>query len=718
VKLRYLYLAVLSALSIQWAGAQPFGITAQIGQTTAIVSPGGTLNVAASAIGSATPVRITVSYLGSTSANITNVGLAGSGDFSSTGVATPLQLKTGGSFTISLTYTPTSGQSSQGQVVVAYLEDQATVPSTFNININGTSPDLVYSYAFSGGNAQAVGDGALIQFPTTTVNATSTANFTILNRGSAPGTVTNISLTGAAFQLGGLQIPPYTVAANSGLSFTVTFAPTDRTAQTGTLVITFAGRNYTFNLQGTGTAAVYTYTIVRADSTTLVVQPGQSISFPDTNVGSTANLTLLIANNGNGPGTITAISVAGSGFQIANTPFLPATLAVGAQTQLTLTFAPTTPGNATGGLKIGDDTFNLAGVGIGPLLTYAYTIGSTNSPVSTGGTILFSPAKLGDSATLGFTVSNTGNATAAINTIFLTGSPAFSLSGLPGLPFNLAPNASSTFSMRFAPSSAGVSQGSLQIGSATFAVSGSALAPDPLPQIAISGPTGQVQPLQQPAYKLTLQQPYSIDLVGNLNIAFSSSVFAVDPSVQFASGGNTASFFIPAGATNAIFLNNSNQIAIQTGSVAGTINIYPTFATVNGIDLTPATVPFAVLNVPQSAPQITGLSIANQSATGLTLAITGYATSRSVTQLQLTLTPAAGQNVTNTSLTIPVDSGFQAWYQTASSQSAGSAFTATLPLSLSGNSTAPSQLTKAIQSISVTLTNAQGTSPSQTVTVP
>ncbi len=724
MKLRFLHLSVLGCLALQWAGAQPFGITAQVGNTTSSIAPGGALNAAAPAIGTVTIIRLSVIYRGLTTANIINAERLGSGDFTSTAVSTPLTLTPGSAFTTTFNFTPTSGQSSQAQLLVAYSEDRGTTPpsttavSTFTITINGTAPDLVFSYAFPGGNAQAVGDGALIQFPATAVNANRPANFTIVNRGTAPASVSNISLRGDAFQFSGLQIPPYTVAANSSLPFAVSFVPADRTTQTGSVVINFNGRDYTFRLQGTGTSADYLYTVIRPDGTADPVQPGQSMSFSDTNVGAATALSLRITNNGNGPGIINAISLVGLGFQLSATPFLPATLAVGAQTQLTVSFAPTTPGAFSGGLKIGDDTFILAGAGIGPLVVYTYTIGSTTNPVTAGGSVLFSPSKIGGSATLSFTVTNQGNAIAAINTIFLTGSPAFTLSGLPSLPFNLSPNASAIFSLRFAPSTVGVSQGSLQIGSSAFAVSGSSVSPDALPQILLSGPTGQVQPLQQPAYKLSLRTPYSIDLIGNLNLSFSSSVFATDPSVQFASGGRTAEFFIPVGTIDAIFLNSSDQIAIQTGTVAGTINIFPTFGTVNGIDLTPSTVPFAVLNVPQTAPQVTGISIASQTATGLTLAITGFATSRSVTQLQVQLTPAAGQNLTGTSFTIAVDSAFQAWFQTATSQAAGSSFTATLPISLTGNSTAPPQLTKAIQSISITFTNAQGTSTPQSVTIP
>jgi hypothetical protein len=720
MKLHSICLLAAAAILASSAAAQPFVVTAQMGSSSSTVAPGGTLNVVAPAIGSPLPINLGVSYRGGSSANITGVSQTGSGDFTSTSVPTPLALTSGGSFSLTVTYKPSTGQSAQAQVFVSYLEGNATSPTTFGITINGTVPDLIYSYSFSGGSAQAVGDGALIQFPATPVSTVRSATFAITNRGSGNGTVTNIALTGQgqAFQLGGLQLPPFAVNAGASLSFTVAFNPTDRSTQTGILVITFAGKDYKFNLQGTGIAANYTYTVVNADHSTAVVEPGQAVSFPDTNLGASSTLTIIIANNGNGPGTITAISAVGTGFQSGNTVVLPATLAIGAQIQTTVTFAPTTPGSANGGLRIGDDAFSLTGTGIGPLLNYAYAIGGAANTVTAGGSVLFSPTKVGATGTLTFSIANAGNATAAINTIFLTGSSAFKLARLPNLPSNLDPGAGLTFDVQFAPTTTGVAQANLQIGNAVFPVSGSAAAPDPLPAATLNGPSGNIQPLQQPAYKLSLAAPYSIDLTGTLALSFSSAVFATDPSVQFASGGTTVSFTIPAGTTSALFLNKSDQIAIQTGTVAGAISLAARFATASGVDLTPSNAPNLTLTVPQLAPQITGVSLANQGASGFTLLVTGYATSRSVTQIQLQVTPAAGQTVTNSSITIPADSAFQSWYQTAASQSAGSSFTATLPVTLTGNSSAPSQLTKAIQSVSVTLVNAQGSSQSQTVPIP
>lgn len=713
--MRFAFLAVLLAAL---AAAQPFGITAQVGPASVTVAPGGTLTVAAPAIGVATQIRISVSYRGSSTAKITGVDRTGTGDFTSTPVATPLDLTPSSSLNTNITFTPSTGQPVQAVLAVTYIENPDRVPvpspSTFVVNINGTAPDLVHTYAFSGGNAQAIADGGTIQFPTTAVDATRSATFTILNRGSAPAAVSSILLSGPAFQLGGLQVPPYTINANGSLSFTVTFAPTDRAPQTGKVAINFAGRDYTFNLQGTGTAAAYAYTVLKPDNSTAAVQAGQNIAFPDTNVGATSPVTIQVVNNGNGPGVVNSISVLGNGYQLSALPFLPVTIPIGGQIAFTLTFAPATPGALPGGLKIGDDTFTLTGTGIGPQLTYSYAIGAATTTINSGNPVQFAPSKVGDTGTLTFTVANTGNAATAINTMFLTGSSAFTLANLPALPLNLGPSGSVSFTVRFVPASVGVSQGTLQIGSAIFPVSGSASAPEPLPGVQFTGPTGNIQPVQQPVFTLSLRQPYSIDLAGKLTLTFNSAVFATDPAVQFASGGRIADFIIPAGTSSALFQNNSPQIAIQTGTVAGTITLAATFATLNGVDLTPSSVPNVNLTVPQLAPQITGLAVSNQTSGGFTVNITGYATSRSVTQIGLQITPAAGLNLTNASLTIPVDSTFQAWYQSAASNAAGSAFTAALPLTFSSTST----LTKAIQSIAVTLTNAQGTSQSQSVTIP
>jgi len=249
-------------------------------------------------------------------------------------------------------------------------------------------------------------------------------------------------------------------------------------------------------------------------------------------------------------------------------------------------------------------------------------------------------------------------------------------------------------------------------------VSGVGNPPAALPEYRFTGATGAQAPLQQVAAGLTLASAYPLNLTGVLTLNFNSDVFSNDPAVQFATGGRTVNFTIPAGSTQAVFPNNATQIGLQTGTVAGTITLTPSFVSDGGITLTPTLPPALNLTVPQSAPRLLSVQVASKTASGVTLLVTGYATGRSITQIDVQFTPTAGEDVATRRLTMNVDASFTAWYQSAASQAFGSQFTVTLPFTLSGdivNTTSLTNVIDTIQSVSVTLTNRQGVSTAQSV---
>jgi hypothetical protein len=223
--------------------------------------------------------------------------------------------------------------------------------------------------------------------------------------------------------------------------------------------------------------------------------------------------------------------------------------------------------------------------------------------------------------------------------------------------------------------------------------------------------------MTQPAVGLSLAQAYPLALTGTLTMNFYSEVGATDPAVQFATGGRTLTFTIPANSTQAIFPNSATQVRVQTGSVAGAITLTPSFQTLGGnIDLTPLSPASFSITVPQSAPRLLGVSVTGKTAGGFSLLITGLATGRSVTQLDFTFTPTAGETVATTKLTLPVESSFLAWFSnTAASQPYGSLFTATVPFTMAGDVSKVTSVVDTIQSVSVTITNRLGTSASQSV---
>ncbi len=715
-----LWLAVLLGLwfGLPAAWAQSFVILADQGPLgTSTVPNGGTVNMVAEAIGTPVQARLTFSYRGTGTATISALDRTGSNDFSLTPPNLPVTLGPNEGFAVVVRFLPSSGARMTGRLTLTVSETVQGTPTqgTLIVNLAGLAPELVFSYTLPGGNAVAIGDGGTITFPPTPLGAAAAAVIAILNRGSATGTVSSVSASGDAFAVSGVPLPPISIEAGREVRFNLEFKPSQRDVQTGTLRIEYAARVVTIALRGSGAAASFLYYLVR-DSTETPVAAGQLIALGETAIGQRTVVTLRVRNTGNAEAVIQTINVLGPGYQLADLPFLPLSLAPGASVTFSLIFAPVQPGPGTGRLRIGNDTFDLTATGLGAALEYTVAMAGASTKVTPNGSVLFSALAVGQSFSARFLAANTGNQAAVISAIFVTGSAAFSLSDLPELPLTLDPGATAAFLIRFAPTTVGVAQAVLRVGGHSFDLVGSATSPLPLPAVALDGPRGQAQPMQQLAYTLSLAEPYPLNLAGTLTLNFNSEVFVNDATVQFATGGRTVNFTIPAGGTRAVFPNNETTIRLQTGTVAGTITLTPAFYTETGVNLTPASPPTVSLAISQGPPQLVSVQVGTRAPDSFTLLVTGYATSRSVSQIELQAVAAQGVNLTNPRLTLNVEAAFLSWYQNAQSQQYGSLFTAMVPVSIQG--TTPSgSLIEGLQSVSVTLSNALGSSQATSVTL-
>ena len=214
-----------------------------------------------------------------------------------------------------------------------------------------------------------------------------------------------------------------------------------------------------------------------------------------------------------------------------------------------------------------------------------------------------------------------------------------------------------------------------------------------------------------------MASPYPLPLQGTLTLTFVSSVFTDDPAIQFASGGRTVAFTIPANSTQALFNGTATSIPLQTGTTAGSIVITPAFALQNGFILTPSSPPVLTMTVAAAAPQLVSASIAAETLDTFSLVLNGYATARSLQQLKLQVTPKSGESFSTTSLTIDLTSSAVAWFQSAASSSFGGAFQIAIPFVLQNGSTT-ADLVHTLQSLSITAVNAIGSSTALTVTIP
>ncbi len=701
-----------------WADA-PFSIRAQLPQATSILADGGTLTMQADSLSSVVPATITLTYTGSnTTFAINAIDVVGATDFTlgslpdlSQGSATYRGTQT---VSFALRYQPRASVKATARVSVSYTTGGAT--GSLTLNLAGVAPEFAFSYIPEGGNPIQVAAGGTMKMALTAIDATSNNVVVVTNKGSGPGVIGGVSLTGTAFSLVGIPLPDVTVESGKELRFTVAFTPKQLAPSTGVVKIVLFDKTVSFDVVGEGSGPDWKYEIVQ-DGMGSAITAGQVISLPDAEIGEKSTVTLRVTNGGNADGRITAINVAGTGFSLTDAPFVPLTLPIGATATVTVTFAPTQAGRVSGRLRIGNDTFEISGNGLGSVLQFAYTIGSASITVQNNGQVAFSPVAVGGSSTVRFIVSNTGTASASIGSISVvqTGT-VFALSQVPAMPITIQPNGSFAFQVAFTPTTMGASSATLKLDTQTFTLAGTGNAPAALPAYKFEGPAAAQDPMAQPAVTLSLSEAYPLVLSGTLTLNFYSEVGVNDPSVQFATGGRTVAFTIPANSTRAVFPNNASQVRVQTGSVAGSITLTPSFQTTEGkIDLTPLNPASFSLSVAQSAPRLLGVSITSKSSSGFTVLVTGLATGRSITQMDFTFSPTSGENVATSKVTLPVESSFVAWYTSTASQAYGSLFTASVPFTMSGDVKNVASIVDTIQSVSVTLTNRLGTSAAQSV---
>ncbi len=695
----------------------PFTFRLQQGQTVTAFADGGTISMPADAVGLATTATLAITYRGTTSATIASSSFTGSLDFTFSGLPDlPVVFQPNDTLTLVLSYLPTSSNRVNSRLELGTTEGKIT--RILAINMTGTAPEFVLAYIPQGGNAAPLAGGGIVSFPVTPVGTTSNSVIVVTNRGTAPGLIKSAKVTGPLFQAAGIPLADTSIDAGKELRFSIAFTPTQLDAASGSGSVEFINRRVDFSLQGSGSGPVYTYELVTDRVTP--IQPNQLLTIPDALVNEKSAITVRVRNGGNADGKITAIAVQGVSLAVTDAPFLPLILQPGQSATTTVTFSPTQAARVSGRLRIGDDAFEITANGLGSILNYSYLIGPVSTTVTAGGTIGLNPAAIGSSSSLRFVVGNTGTTPASISSITIIGSNAnnsvFTLSDLPALSAVVPPGGSVPFTVKFSPIALGTATATLRLDSQTFLLTGTGNAPAALPDYRIDGASGVQDPLQQPAIGLTLASPYSLRVNGTLTLAFNSSVFSNDPAVQFATGGRTVNFYIPANGVRAVFPDGSNQMRLQTGSVAGTITLTPSFATEGGVDLTPANPAAMNLTVAQTAPRLLSAVITARTSSGFTVAVTGYSTGRSVTQFDLQFAPTAGENVTTTKISLNVESSFIAWYQSAASQQFGSLFSVSVPFTFTGDvKTTGLSLVDTIQSVAATVTNRQGTSNSVSV---
>jgi MYXO-CTERM domain-containing protein len=277
------------------------------------------------------------------------------------------------------------------------------------------------------------------------VGTTSGARVVVVsNTGDASLTVSAVSIVanqpfdvspGSAFML----------APGENRALSVTFKPAAEGVATGTLTLTTndpATPEVSISLSGTG------------------VRPNLQLSadalfFGNQRVGTTSlTLTVLVTNTGTGPLVVQSVAASGP-FESSTVP-VPFVLPPNERQVLSVTFKPTTEGQATGTLTLLTDDpasskviISLAGTGVAPHLQL--------DPV----VLDFQEQSVGTSTTKMVVVRNTGSAPLNIQSLSTSGQPFAVVTG--NMPLTLEPAEQEMFLVTFSPAQAGAASGKLYL---------------------------------------------------------------------------------------------------------------------------------------------------------------------------------------------------------------------------------------------------------------
>jgi hypothetical protein len=421
----YLVIILLAAsCGLYGCGGTSVGNQSKVSSTSPIASLSvTTLSFSSQVVGtSSQPLPITLTNSGTAALTISSI--MASAPFAQTNNC-GTSVAVAASCTINVTFAPSTSGIASGTVTIT--DNAAGSPQVVSLTGVGTSPGVSFS-------------PTTLTFGNQTIGTTSQAlPLTLTNSGTAALTISSIVASANFAQTNNCTAS----LAAASCTINVTFTPAASGSASGTVTVTdnAAGSPQVVSLTGTG-----------AQTTPGISFSPTSLTFGNQAVGTTSqSLPVTLTNTGNGSLTISAIAASAD---FAETNTCGATLASGKNCTISVTFAPTVSGSASGSVTVTDNaagspqSVSLSGTGTAPAVSFSPTsLSFGNQAVGT------------TSASQPVTLTNTGTATLTISGI--VASVGFAQTNTCGA--SVAAAASCTINVTFTPSVSGSASGTVSV---------------------------------------------------------------------------------------------------------------------------------------------------------------------------------------------------------------------------------------------------------------
>lgn len=591
------------------------------------------------AVGSSLTLTDTLSNPGGASITINSATVSGDA-FQILSPSFPVTLAPGQTATISIAYTPSSAGTDTAMVTVSSSAQNAALTISLTATAVAGGQLTVAPKSFAFGNVN--------------VGSTQTLSGSLTNPGNSSITVTQAAISGGNFTLSGVTFP-LTIAANQSAPFSIAFQPAQSGAQSGSLAFT-ADVSSAGSLRGLRRSRLIAHATTSVSMSVpltgtgmatgqLTASPG-SLSFPSIQSGKSEQLTETLTNATGSSVTISKATVAGTGFTLTS-PAFPVTLAANQTVGITVTYAPTTTGAATGTLAVTSNAPNSA-------LSFALSGTATAVPTGTlspqSASLGFGSVQMGSAPTMSEVLTNTGSASVTITGATATGT-GYSLPGMT-MPMTVAAGGTATFSVKLTAQTAGAASGNVAIASnasdatlniplsATVVTAGS-LTSNPT---SVSFGTVQTGSSTPSTVTLTNSGGSSITISAATATGTGYSLSGITVPATIAAGG-TATFTVTLAPQTAGTASGSAVITSNASNTTLTIPLTATVTAPGSVSPTPASASFG--NVVVGSSQLLPETLKNPGGTSIVVSqatVTGAA--YTISGLTLPLTLAAGQSFT------------------------------------------------------------------------
>lgn len=371
-----------------------------------------------------------------------------------------------------------------------------------------------------------------------------------------------------------------------------------------------------------------------------------TLSFGSVAVGSNSSETVAVTNGGKSALVLSSANSSNTAFVASGVTF-PMNLAAGQSVALRVGFSPRLQGSLSGQITVGSSNGSTATIPVSGTGTQNQTLGTISASTAN---LDLGTVTVGQTATQGFTVTNTGGTAATLSGVS-SSAAMFSASG-PAFPATINPGQTIPFTVSFAPTATGNASGVITVASdasnapTAVAVSGSGVATATAPTIS-SQPAAQSVIAGQTA-------TFSVTATGTAPLAYQWS-----KNGTAISGATAASYTTPATTSADNGANFTVAVSNSGGNVTSNAAALTVGAATLSLSANPTSVSFGSVNVGSNSSQAvtftnggnSDVTVSNVSVSGAGFSATGISAGQVVAagktaSLNVTFAPSASGALT------------------------------------------------------------------------